>query len=388
MNTIDIIIIAGLVLAIARGHRIGMLRLVFSSTGFIVGLLAGSWVAKQVALNFNSPLAKLVTIVLIELGMASAFAALAEIASLKLHKHAVRLHLGKANQLLGAGFETILTLGLVWLGTSALSNVHSYNLGQSVRRSFIVRRLDALLPQPPDILARLEKIVSPNGFPNVFLGLEPQHTTISPNNSVDNQAILAAQKSVVKIQGAGCGGIVNGSGFVADKDLVITNAHVVAGIASPQVVDQFKTYRAVPVVFDANLDIAILRINNLPDPALALTDRTLPDKNAAAVLGFPGGGPLVTNNAVIIDHIRAAGRNIYNQGVVVRNVYEVQSDIEPGNSGGPLLSPDGSVAGVIFAKSLSQDNVGYALLIDQVKGLLKQAQQQNTRVGTGICAQD
>ncbi len=388
MNAVDLIIIAGLALAIARGHRIGMLRLVLSSGGFITGLLLGSWIAKQAALHFNSPLVKLLIIVLIEFGMATLLATIGEIASLRLHHHALRLHLGKVNQLLGAGLEILLTLGLVWLGASALANVQSYNLGQSVRRSFIVQRLDASLPQPPDVLAQLEKIISPNGFPNVFLGLEPQHTTISPNNSVNNQAIVAAEQSVVKIQGAGCGGIVNGSGFVAAKDLVVTNAHVVAGIPNPQVVDRLKTYRATPILFDPDLDIAILRVNNLPDPALPLTDKSLPDKDAAAVLGFPGGGPLIANNAVIIDRIRAAGRNIYNQGVIVRNIYELQSDIEPGNSGGPLLSPDGSVAGVVFAKSLSQNNVGYALVIDQVKALLNQAEQQDAKVSTGSCAQD
>jgi S1-C subfamily serine protease len=388
MNLVDLIIVVLLVSAVGRGVRVGMLRLLLSSGGFIGGLLLGSWVAKHLAVHFSGPFTKLIVIVVVELGLALVLASLGEMASIRWGERISRLRLGKLNQVLGAALEILLTLGIVWLLASAFTNVRSYNLGNNVRKSWIVQRLDSVLHQPPDVFAQLEKIISPNGFPNVFLGLEPRHTTVSPSNSVNNQAVINDEKSVVKVQGAGCGGIVDGSGFVVDKDIVITNAHVVAGIRRPEVVDRFGSYPATPIWFDANMDIAILRVNNLPEPALPLTDRTLADNEAAAVLGFPGGGPLVANNAVILDHVRAAGRNIYNQGIVLRNIYEVQTDVEPGNSGGPLLAADGSIAGVVFAKSVSQNNVGYALLIDQVKPIVQQAEQQNSPVATGRCAAD
>jgi len=113
----------------------------------------------------------------------------------------------------------------------------------------------------------------------------------------------------------------------------------------------------------------------------------LPDADAAAVLGFPGGGQLSADDAAIIDHVQAIGRNIYNEGTVERDIYEVQADVEQGDSGGPLLAPDGTVAGVTFAKSVSQNDVGYALLINQVQPIVSQAQRQNTAVSTGSCAQ-
>jgi S1-C subfamily serine protease len=388
MNWVDLIILLLLASAVIRGKEVGLLQLLLSSGGFIVGLLLGSWIAKHLAANFATPASKLIAILLIEFGLAFSFAAIGGILSIKLHKHAVRWRLDKVNSYLGAALEIIFTLTIIWLGASALGNVRSYNIGEEIKRSWIINRLDSTLPAPPDLLAQLEKIISPNGFPDVFLGLEPRHTTVSPNNSVSNQAILAAEKSVVKIQGVGCGGIVNGSGFVVNSGVVVTNAHVVAGIIRPQVVDSTGTYSATAIWFDPNLDIAILRVENLPDPALKVSGLVLPDSDAAAVLGFPGGGPLVAQNAAIIDHITAAGRNIYNQGVVFRNIYEVQADVEPGNSGGPLLDPDGSVAGVVFAKSLSQNNVGYALLINQVQPLISKAEQRNTAVNTSSCAQD
>ena len=373
--------------AVFRGIQAGWLQLFFSSGGFIIGLLAGSWAAKALAQQFSSPLTKLLTILFVEFGLAILLFGFGELLAHRLKAHAVRLHLGKANEIAGGVLEVFFTLAVVWLIASALVNVRSYKIGQEVRGSYIIRKLDAILPQPPDIFAQLEKIISPNGFPNVFLGLEPQHTTVSPKNSVNNQAILADEASVVKVQGAGCGGLVFGSGFVAAPDLIVTNAHVIAGIKHPQVVDSQKTYQATPVWFDPDLDIAILRVKNIGDQPLTLGGAVLPDADAAAVLGFPGGGDLTADDAAIIDHVTAVGRNIYNEGTVQRDIYEVQANVQQGDSGGPLLAPDGTVAGVTFAKSVSQDNIGYALLINQVKPIISQSQSKTAVVSTGTCAQ-
>jgi S1-C subfamily serine protease len=169
------------------------------------------------------------------------------------------------------------------------------------------------------------------------------------------------------------------------KGLVVTNAHVVAGLKRPQVVDGKKTYVSVPVWFDPNLDIAILKVTGLPDAPLVLSTNTLPNASAAATLGFPGGGSLVAQDGVIIDHVTAVGRNIYNRGVVSRDVYEIQASVQPGDSGGPLVAPDGTVAGVIFARSVSQSDIGYGLLIDQVKPIIDQARSHGA-VDTSFCA--
>ncbi|MBX4191148.1 MarP family serine protease [Candidatus Saccharibacteria bacterium] len=387
MNWVDILIILLLISAILRGLQAGWLQLFLSSIGFIGGLLGGSLAAKYLAEQFSSPTVKLMTIITLEFGLALLLFGLGEILAHKLKPHALRLRLGKLNEIGGGVLEVFFTLTVVWLVASALVNVHSYGIGHDVRRSFIIKKLNTALPRPPDIFAQLEKIISPNGFPNVFLGLEPQHTSVSPKNSVDNQAILAAEDSIVKVQGAGCGGLVFGTGFVTAPNLVVTNAHVVAGIKNPQVVDKFKTYQATAVWFDPNLDIAVLRVKNLPDQPLTLSEDILPDADAVAVLGFPHGGALVAENAAIIDHVRAVGRNIYNKGVTQRDIYEVQADIQQGDSGGPLLAPDGTVAGVIFAKSVSQNGIGYALLTNQVEPIIPQAAQKTNPVSTGSCTQ-
>ncbi|MCL4310005.1 MAG: MarP family serine protease [Actinomycetota bacterium] len=387
MDFVDLIIIFFLVSAVVRGVRTGLMQLLLSSTGFVAGLLLGSWAASRIAPLSASPPIKLFIVLFVELGLAMLLGFLGELAGLRLNLLARRLHLHGLDEALGAALAVIFALTVIWLAASALVNVHSFNIGREVRQSLIVQKLDAIMPEPPDILAQLEKIISPNGFPNVFLQLEPQHTTVAPNNSVNNQAVINDESSVVKVHGEGCGGTVTGSGFVAARGIVVTNAHVVAGIARPEVVDGSGTYRATPIWFDPDMDVAVLRVGGgLKDPPLTLDSKTLPDNDAAAVLGFPGGGPLVAGNGVIIDHVTAVGRNIYNQGLVSRSIYEVQAIVQPGNSGGPLIAPDGTVAGIVFARSLSQKNVGYALTIGEVQPLIRQAALNNSAVSTGSCA--
>jgi S1-C subfamily serine protease len=385
VNLVDLLIILLLVAAVFKGIQAGLLELILSFSGLLLGFLIGSRIAQLIAVHFSNQLAKFAIIMVLTFGLAAVLWTAGLMLSHRLRPHTTRLKLSRADEIAGGILEVLFVLIIIWMVASGLSNVGSYGIGHNIRHSLIIKQLNKTLPAPPDVIAQLEKIVSPNGFPNVFLGFEPQHTTISPKNSVDNQAILADEKSVVKVQGIGCGALVYGSGFVAAKNLVITNAHVIAGISRPQVVDATKTYQATPVFFDPKLDIAILKVNNLTDPPLNLSSRILPDGDAAATLGFPLGAELAAEDAVIIDYTTAIGRDIYNKGIVKRDIYEVQTNVQQGDSGSPLLAPDGSVVGVMFAKSVAQDNLGYALLFNQVQPVLNRINQNSPAVTTGHC---
>ena len=164
----------------------------------------------------------------------------------------------------------------------------------------------------------------------------------------------------MKVSGRGCGGIIQGSGFVAGPDLVVTNAHVVAGIASPVVQDANGTHDATPLVFDPATDVAVLRAHDLAGPALALADTSAGRGTVGAVLGYPQDSPLTYSSAAVLAEYSARGRDIYGQSLVTRHVYELQASVRPGNSGGPFALPDGTVAGVVFASSVTNENVGYA----------------------------
>ena len=200
-------------------------------------------------------------------------------------------------------------------------------------------------------------------------------------------AVENDRASVVKIEGQGCGGIVEGSGFVAGSGLIISNAHVIAGIKHPYVIDANGTHSATALWFDPNLDFAVLRVSNLAGRPLVIANRTATTGTPSAVLGYPGGGSFSAKPAAILNQFTASGRNIYGRGSTSREIYEVQADIIPGNSGGPLVARDGSVIGLVFAQSTTYQHVGYALTNSQVSHEFNQAIAQNQVRSTGSCTE-
>jgi S1-C subfamily serine protease len=198
--------------------------------------------------------------------------------------------------------------------------------------------------------------------------------------------VQKAAASTVKIVGVGCGGVLEGSGFVAGPGLVVTNAHVVAGIDGPVVEDRGGRHPARTVLFDPDLDLAVLRTSGLAGPALPLETSTVSRGTGGAVLGYPGGGPFRAGPAAVRRSFVAVGRDIYGRRTVPRAVYELEAAVRPGNSGGPVVVPDGRVIGVVFSRSLSQANVGYALVGGDVATRLRTAAARSAAVDTGACA--
>lgn len=389
VNIVDPLIILALLAAISRGIKYGFIQRIFALAGFTIGLLTGAWLARYLVQEAWDPVFKLGFIFAILSVTALLLSFAAEVVGLHLSVNA-RLKKEKtipANQILGAVFEVIFILVIAWLLSSSLAHVRSYDIGEKVRASFTSKLLYEFLPPPPDVLSSLEKIITPNGFPSVFIGLEPQHTTISTNHQTSDELIAKAEKSVVKIRGLGCGGTVEGTGFMIAEDLIMTNAHVVAGVRNPEVLNSVRTYKAKPVWFDPDLDVAVLYVGGLTGEPLNLAVRELKVAEGGVVLGFPKGSELAVNEATVIGRTTAEGYNIYNNGRVFRNIYQLQARIEHGFSGGPLINREGSISGMVFAKAFGQDDVGYALAIGNLKPIIKKAEQIQKPVYTGTCVQ-
>jgi S1-C subfamily serine protease len=194
---------------------------------------------------------------------------------------------------------------------------------------------------------------------------------------------------VVKVSGTAdeCSRTLDGSGFVYAPRHVITNAHVVAGVDDPQVQvgGDGEQLAAEVVVYDPDTDLAVLYVPELTARPLPLDD-SAGRGDQAVVAGFPGGGPFRLVAARVRDTINARGPDIYHRKQVTREVFSLFTDVEPGNSGGPLLSPDGDVYGVIFAKSLDDPDTGYALTIDEVRRAAKAGRGATREVDTDTCA--
>ena len=387
MVWLDGLIVIVMLAAIVRGIEMGLVRQLFSTLGFFGGLFLGIWLeGRLIAETSVNPWASFGLIV----GAIILSVAIAEIIANHLKSKIQLTRIDRADRSLGSAVAAIAILVIVWLGASIFSNTPFPSLQQQIRDSLIIGKLNSTMPPAPDIIRTFGHLVSPNGFPQVFSGAEPTpriEDTEVPDIGELTAAVNASKTSVVKIEGEGCGGIVEGSGFVAADGIVITNAHVVAGVGKPHVVDRNGRHKTTVIHFDPHLDLAILRTLDLAGKPLALARNTVVDGTQAAVMGYPGGGGFKADPAAIIDSFTAVGKNIYNQDSAEREIYSMHADVISGNSGGPLIDKQGTVIGVVFAHSVTYQHVGYSLTMPQVVSALDNAKSQTQPVGTGSCVQ-
>jgi S1-C subfamily serine protease len=274
-----------------------------------------------------------------------------------------------------------------------LQNSQYTGLDRALQQSRIVRALDNVLPPIPTVFAGVERFLSQNGFPIVFSGLPPQTAApVSlPTDAAARAAVVRAEGSTVQIAGAGCGVIQEGSGFVVAPGVVVTNAHVVAGIPSPDVIDSTGRHATSVALFDPRLDIAVLRVRGLTDPPLPVDSTVVGRGTTGVVMGYPGGGPLTARKAGVAAAFEADGLDIYGSSQTTREIYQLDAVVQPGNSGGPLVASgdpgiaNGTVIGIVFARSTSNTDVGYALAMPAVSADVARAESLHQTVGTGGC---
>jgi len=391
VNAVDILIILIVILSLGRGFGLGLVRQAGSTIGFIAGLLVGSWIGSLIMAHESSLLTKALTGLIAALAGGILCMSVGELLGREAKFKLNHIHLlDRFDGVLGSVMGAITTLFGIWLIASILILGPAGTFQQTLKSSRILATLNANLPPATSLLGSLNKLIDPNGFPQVFSGLEP-----SPNTPVNlptlgafSSIVQASQPSVVKVEGTGCGGIVEGSGFISSSDDVVTNAHVVAGVANPKVIDSNGTVHDTRVVwFDPNVDLAVLRVENLPGKPLTIDSTEQAADTPGVVLGFPGGGSFNAQPAAVIERFTALGRNIYGQGDTSRDVYSLKAHIIPGNSGGPLIGRNGEVLGIVFATSTTYNNVGYALTGQQVAGEITTADQSNTTYNTGACSE-
>lgn len=389
MNLLDVLIVFGLIFAFVHGFSLGLVRQLSATLGFISGVFIGALVQNHIVHLAHTATSRAILSLTIIWSVAALFLTLGEWLGWLIKARITIKLINKIDRELGAVVSGVTLLLVVWLGAAGFMNLPLRGLNQQIKGSHIIAALNEHLPGTPGIINRISRLVEPNSFPQVFTGTEPAaNTNVSLPPTGDLTAAVAAdQASVVKIEGLGCGGIVEGSGFVAGSGLVATNAHVVAGVKKPAVLDGGGEHSAQVVWFDPNLDFAVLRVQGLSGKVLSIHQQVVPNATPGAVLGYPGGGSFTANPAAIIEEFEATGRNIYNEGNTIRNVYSVKADIEPGNSGGPLIAEDGSVIGLVFAQSTTYQHVGYALTIQAPAQELKQASASMQAVDTGTCAE-
>lgn len=389
MNWIDWVLLVLVAAAGVHGLRLGAAMQVLSFGGFWLGLFLGALLTPVILHTVHSTLSKTVIAAVVMFGMAGLVGGLGRV--LGGHSSAVlqRLRMGPLDSGFGAVVAVFATLVAAWLVASIVVNSRYTSFDHALKDSRILRAMNSIMPSPPGVFARIESFLATEGFPVVFTGLPPQALgpVSLPSDAAVRSAVLLTGPSTVQIAGQGCGVIQEGSGFVVAPDYVVTNAHVVAGIPRPTVLDSRTRRVAYPMLFDPELDISILYVPGLTDPPVHIDTGLVQRGTTGAVLGYPEGGPFTYGAAAVQAVFQATGLDIYGRSQTVRTVYQLAARVEPGNSGGPLAEPNGTVIGVVFARSTTDANVGYALATPKVLVDVHSGETHDTRqpVSTGGC---
>jgi S1-C subfamily serine protease len=290
----------------------------------------------------------------------------------------------------GAAVSVVSLLLVAWLVGTAVASSPFTGLASQVRRSQVLAVVDSAVPGgAKGLFASFRRLIDDRGFPEVFGDLVPtQVRPVDPPDPALARAgvVTAVRSRIFKITGvaSSCSKRIEGSGFLYAPGRVMTNAHVVAGVKSPNVEVDGRQLRATVVVYDPDRDIAVLLVPGLSRTPLAFAGQAKTN-DSAIVIGYPQDGPYRADAARIRGTQQAKGPNIYQSKTVVREIYALRSRVRPGNSGGPLVSPGGAVYGVVFAAAADDPQTGYALTAKEVAGDAARGRTATGAVSTRGC---
>jgi S1-C subfamily serine protease len=382
---LDLIILATAAAAAYGGYRLGFLARIFSWAGLALGaIVADRFLPKVIGFfSASDPQIRLIAAISFLVGASMLGQGLGMALGSLLHA-ALPLGAGmrQGDRVAGSALGVVGVLTAIWVLTPALAAVPGWP-AEVTRESAVVRVVHDLAPDPPETMQALRRFVQDGTFPAVFNELraapDPGPPPIDGLPEAVHQRVV---QSTVKVTGEACRRIQEGSGFAAKADMVLTNAHVVAGERLPRVQTfQGKELPATVVLFDPERDLALLRVPGLNQAPLPVA--TAKEGQTGAVYGHPGGGPLRPAPAVISQELIAVGRDIYDRKETKREIFVLGANLRPGDSGGALVDKAGSVVGVAFAIAPDKPGVSYALTDKELRPVL--AIPSAAGVSTGGC---
>lgn len=351
MTVIDWAIVIFVVLLLPLGYRQGFVVGALTLGGFALGAFLGSRLGPLLLSGGSeSPYAP-ATALLGGLALGGLFAALLEGIGISLRDRLVRGRvLGMADAVVGAAVTAMLGLAIAWvIGAVALNAPALEDYRKDVQRSAILSVLNEAFPPSGPLL-------------NVLNRIDPTPTLRGPNADVPaprrrvlaDPDLQAAAESVVRVLGTACGLNVSGSGWVAGPELVVTNAHVVAGQDETTIrTRDGSELAATATVYRPRDDVAVLRVPGLGLGSLPLADSPEPG-TGGAVAGFPGTGEFTLAAARLGTTGLVRSQDSYGRGPIEREMTSFRADVESGDSGGPVIDAEGRVLTTVFASALGR----------------------------------
>lgn len=372
LGLLDVVLVLLIVAGTARGLSEGFVTRVARVTGLILGLvLAGRTVPLALALLDDYGLGARVFVAVLALGATITLTTV----TVELLAAPVRalMRLGPLTLLdraAGAIAGALTAVVLAWLLAPTAAAIPG-RISTEVRASTLLTSLDAATPPPPDVTRSLRTLLGGDRAPQVFLAIAPTPQPEPPVlDSIDADIVSSATEASTGISVVGCGRTYAGSGFAVSSDLIVTNAHVVAGGREVSVRDRAGLLRAASVVvFDKDRDLALLEIVDHGLPVLPWSSAVV--GGAAVVVGYPGGQlePRVAP-ARVEREVTGVGRDIYDRDHTERQLLFLSAELRSGDSGAAVVAADGTIIGVVFAVSPDVSTAAYALDVSEVDALL------------------
>jgi S1-C subfamily serine protease len=390
LQAIDVLLLVILALAALSGWRRGFAMVLLGYLGLLVGLALGAWAATQAGLlvSEDSSVRRLLTAVVVFFLVAAACHAVGNLLGIRVRSLLGGRWTSQADAVGGAVVATVVAAIAMWFVALTLSNVPLSPFSRAVHSSSVLRTIDTYAPRPPAALAQLRGLLDRSGFPEAFATLRPPVVSGPPPAAARNQAVRQAADSTLRIQSRGCGGVLFGSGFPVEANLVITNAHVVAGTGRHEVITNKGVRAAASVVyFDPGHDLALLSVPDLTVKPLRLAGAAATRGQKAVVIGYPGGGGQQYIGAEIVLRTRPEAPDIYARPQSSRrDIYVLHARVRKGTSGGPVVDLRGRSLGVVFAASTVEKTEGYALTNTEVRRALDRNDGNRRAVSVGGCA--
>ncbi|MEO7351309.1 MAG: MarP family serine protease [Marmoricola sp.] len=388
MNLLDwCLVVLALAYALS-GYWQGFITGACATAGLLLGGLTGFWLAPMLLGNAARSLWVSLGALFVVLVMASLGQAVLQYFGSRLRARITWQPIRAVDAVGGAALSLVAVLLVSWGLGVAISGSQIPGISPQVRHSQVLKRINDVMPiQAQQALRSFDRVVG-SSFPRYLEPFAPERIAkVAPaqRRVLRDPEIRDAARSVFKIRSNNrCGSGVEGTSFLYAPNKLMTNAHVVAGVTEPMVQVGEQSVKGTVVYYNPDVDIAVIEVPGLDGPTIGF-DTHGKESQQGAALGFPQDGPFNAQPVRIRSEQRLRSPDIYGNGTVTRNVFSLRGRIRPGNSGGPVVSTQGRVLGVVFAASVSDKATGYALTADQVGRAAASGLRSATKTSSGNC---
>ncbi len=394
---LDLILLLVVAAFAVSGYRQGFIVGILSFFGFVGGALLGAEFGPDISralVGGQTQQDVIAVVLLVSFAVLGQFIASSIGAAMR---STVTWHSATVLDSVGGSVVSVVSVLLIaWVVGSVLIESPFPVVDTQVNNSLVLQTLDRFMPSPAKTMfSDFRRLIASNStYAEVFSGIGEERILAipAPDPAVTGSSgVQDASARVVRVQGIApsCQRSIEGSGFVISPDHVLTNAHVVAGVTRGQTVTttvgRIQSLSATVVYYDPQVDVAVLYVPGLNLPPLHFGGAANPGDNAV-VAGYPLDAASLHLVPARIGGIQnVLGPNIYQTSTVTRQIYEIRALVQSGNSGGPLLSPAGTVDGVVFAAAVGVSDTGFALTAAEVSSDASAGAQLRMAVSTGAC---